>query len=180
MKYIASLILIGCPLLALATEPSPYMGEELRSIKSLSVHEVQSLLRGDGMGLAKAAELNHFPGPKHVLEVADELELSPSQRAETEALFDEMRRNAKALGEKLVLAESRLDREFETGSVNAKSLDTALSEIGKLRARLRFIHLEAHLQQKRILSPHQVKKYDTVRGYDRSSHDHRKHSNSRE
>ena len=33
------------------------------------------------MGLALAAELNGYPGPSHVLELADKLELSAEQRA---------------------------------------------------------------------------------------------------
>lgn len=47
----------------------------------------------------------HLPGPKHVLEIANELELSPSQLASTKALYEEMRRNAVALGEDLLIAE---------------------------------------------------------------------------
>jgi hypothetical protein len=37
---------------------------------------VASLLKGDGMGFAKAAELNGYPGPAHVLSVAKELNLT--------------------------------------------------------------------------------------------------------
>jgi hypothetical protein len=58
---------------------SPYAGEEQRVIKSLSPEEIESLKAGAGMGFAKLAELNGFPGPKHVLELAGRLELSPTQ-----------------------------------------------------------------------------------------------------
>ena len=37
------------------------------------------------MGLAKAAELNHYPGPAHVLTLATELALTPDQKARTDA-----------------------------------------------------------------------------------------------
>ena len=50
--------------------------------QALSPEDIQGLLEGRGMGLAKAAELNSYPGPKHVLEMADALELTPEQRAE--------------------------------------------------------------------------------------------------
>jgi hypothetical protein len=39
---------------------SPYVGQEGRKIKALSEEEVQGYLSGSGMGLAKAAELNHW------------------------------------------------------------------------------------------------------------------------
>ena len=42
-------------------------------------------LNGEGMWLAKAAELNHYPGPRHVLDIADKLGLSPDQLAATRA-----------------------------------------------------------------------------------------------
>jgi hypothetical protein len=67
-----------------AAEPlSPYSGEERREIKALSKEEVNGYLSGDGMGFAKVAELNHHPGPRHVLELADQLQLSDEQRRRT-------------------------------------------------------------------------------------------------
>ncbi|MBW2146214.1 MAG: hypothetical protein JRI22_04235 [Deltaproteobacteria bacterium] len=53
----------------------PYAGGERRSIKALSPELVQDYLNGKGMGLSLAAELNHYPGPAHVLELASELNL---------------------------------------------------------------------------------------------------------
>ena len=43
-----------------------YAGQQARSIKALDDAEIDTLLNGRGMGLARAAELNHYPGPKHV------------------------------------------------------------------------------------------------------------------
>ena len=42
-------------------------------LKGLSIEEVDQYLSGAGMGFAKAAELNHFPGPMHVLELGERL-----------------------------------------------------------------------------------------------------------
>ena len=39
-------------------------------IKSLSQDDQSALLAGRGMGLARPAELNGYPGPAHVLELA--------------------------------------------------------------------------------------------------------------
>ena len=59
---------------------SPYMGQESREIKALSPQEISDYLLGRGMGLAKAAELNGYPGPAHVLELAVQLEITSEQR----------------------------------------------------------------------------------------------------
>ena len=53
--------------------PAPYAGQQARTVKALSEDEVKGFLEGAGMGFAKAAELNRYPGPMHVLENADEL-----------------------------------------------------------------------------------------------------------
>ena len=85
------------------TAKSPYSGEEVREIKSLSPNEVTMYLTGAGMGLAKAAELNRYPGPMHVLELASELELSDEQRAKTQKLFTETKADARRIGEEVVV-----------------------------------------------------------------------------
>ena len=175
MKYLVPLA--ACLLVSamLQAAESPYAGQQSRSIKSLSEREVASLLNGDGMGFAKPAELNHYPGPKHVLELADELALTPSQQAETEALYQAMRSEAQTLGKALVAAEAGLDQAFAEGAVDAASLEDRVLEIGEIRARLRYVHLAAHLRQKALLTEAQVARYDALRGYDRMSHEHAGH-----
>lgn len=177
MKTIVLLINCMIPCFVLASDQSPYAGEELRPLKSLSVNEIESLRRGDGMGFAKLAELNHFPGPKHVLDISDHLDLSSQQLTDTVSLFESMRRDAVAIGEKLLTAESRLDEEFERQSIDPESLETALLEIGRLRARLRFVHLNAHLAQAKLLRPEQIRRYDSVRGYHNAQSDHSEQKN---
>ena len=163
-RWFAVAILL--PILSVhGADPSPYSGEEQRDIKSMSTAEIEALRRGDGMGFAKAAELNRYPGPRHVLELADELELSSSQREKTEQLFAAMQADAAMLGEQLIAAEAALDRLFDSGAVDATVLESQLVAIGNLRARLRFVHLNAHLRQKEILNPHQVGRYVALRGY---------------
>jgi hypothetical protein len=163
---------------SLASDQSPYAGEELRSLKSFSSQEIESLRSGNGMGFAKLAELNHYPGPKHVLELADDLDLTPFQVVETEVLFEEMRTNAVALGEELLEAEMDLDRNFERGAIGPESLETGLLKIGRIRAQLRYVHLEAHLRQKRLLTEEQIVKYDEIRGYRGAAHEHMEHRKS--
>ena len=55
---------------------SPYAGMQSRAVKALTDQQIADLRAGRGMGLALAAELNGYPGPMHVLELADRLSLS--------------------------------------------------------------------------------------------------------
>lgn len=142
-----------------------YAGEERREIKSLSAEEVEQLLNGQGMGLAKAAELNHYPGPRHVLELAAELQLTPGQRSRTQATFERMRGEALRLGRLIVEGERALDAMFAKGEIDARKLRASTTGIARLRGDLRAAHLAAHLEMRRLLSPQQVKKYDELRGY---------------
>ncbi|MFP3941693.1 MAG: Spy/CpxP family protein refolding chaperone [Thermoanaerobaculia bacterium] len=120
-----------------------------------------------------AAELNGYPGPKHVLELAGELELTDAQRGAVQDSYDAMHRAAVALGRELVEAEARLDALFAEGEATPEDLDAALEEIGALRADLRKAHLQAHLETRDLLTDEQVRRYQELRGYaDDGAHDH--------
>jgi Spy/CpxP family protein refolding chaperone len=144
---------------------SQYSGQESREIKALSPEDVRTLLAGNGMGLAKAAELNGYAGPMHVLELASQLHLTAEQRRRTQALFESMSAQAKAAGQSLVDKERHLDQLFSSRAVTPELLRSTLAEIGALQAQLRRIHLEAHLVQAEILSPEQNANYSALRGY---------------
>jgi Spy/CpxP family protein refolding chaperone len=150
--------------------PSPYAGEQRREIKALSGKDVQDLLAGRGMGLATAAELNRYPGPAHVLELADRLGLTAEQKARTKAVFDAMDARARALGKALVEREAELDRQFASREVTRATLESSLAEIARLQGELRGVHLEAHLAQTDILTREQVGAYVALRGYGGMDH----------
>ncbi|MCQ3975466.1 MAG: hypothetical protein DPW09_18650 [Anaerolineae bacterium] len=50
------------------TERSPYVAQLDSSVRGLSSQEVDDLLNGRGAGYARMAELNSYPGPRHVLD----------------------------------------------------------------------------------------------------------------
>lgn len=159
---------------AVGTTQSAYIGEASNEIKSLSPSEITDLLQGNGMGFAKAAELNQYPGPRHVLDLAEQLHLSSEQVAQTNRIFERMRDKAVNLGAQLVEYERELDALFSSGEISAATLDALLLKIGETRAMLRGAHLHAHLEMKQILSRHQVMMYDELRGYANGmkSHEH--------
>ena len=147
--------------------PSPYTGQEQHDIKALSPVEIKNYLAGRGIGFAKAAELNHYPGPAHVLELSQQLQLSPEQHARTQQQFNSMQAEAMRLGKALVEQEQLLDTLFATGNISKDTLQSTLENIATLQAQIRQTHLEAHLGQKDILTPDQVRRYDALRGYDK-------------
>ena len=155
---------------------TPYKGEQLREIKTLSDTEIDGLINGQGMGFAKAAELNHYPGPKHVLELADDLNLTSAQISETTIVFNRMKVEAIRLGKELVNGEAELNRLFENSTITAETLDEQLIVLGGVRAQLRGTHLKAHLAQRLVLTPHQLHQYDKLRGYSDNKMGH-SHSN---
>ncbi len=142
-----------------------YAGQQTRDIKSLSAGEIADLTAGRGMGLAKPAELNHYPGPAHVLELQQALGLTADQVRAVEASFARMSAAAKELGAALIDRERVLDRSFADRNVTPASLSTATGDIGVLQGRLRAVHLAAHLEMRDILTAAQVAQYDALRGY---------------
>jgi hypothetical protein len=142
-----------------------YSGEEKRAVKSLSATDIAELRRGGGWGLAKAAELNGVPGPAHLLELTDQIPLDPSQVEKITRLFHNMKRQAMEKGERLIALEQDLENHFVAGTINKETLRIALEAIGRTRSELRYIHLATHLETPKILSHHQIKKYNILRGY---------------
>jgi Spy/CpxP family protein refolding chaperone len=166
-------IILGCAPLCCGAEPStPYAGQGQREIKALSAEEIEGYLSGSGMGLAKAAELNHYPGPRHVLDLAEALQLSDEQRQQTQGIFAAMRTEAVRLGTQLVARERQLDTLFAAGTISEAQVEQFVTEIGTIHGQLRAVHLRAHLAQRAILTPDQRRRYDALRGYNASRHDH--------
>ena len=117
------------------------------------------------MGMAKAAELNGYPGPVHVLTLANELKLTETQRQRVQAIFDRMSAAARPLGAKLVEREEVLDRLFVSGEITADRLAAETAAIGELQGQLRSVHLAAHLETRPLLNPEQIARYQHLRGY---------------
>jgi Spy/CpxP family protein refolding chaperone len=176
--FLATLAVVFASSAQVPTTPltSPYAAQHSQDIKAISPDDVQAYLTGKGMGLAKAAELNGYPGPAHVLALATQLRLTEEQRARTASLFASMEANAISLGGPLVEAERALDRAFAIKEITPERLSISLERIADLQARLRAVHLEAHIAELQILTPEQVALYSQLRGYpsagDALGHEH--------
>jgi Spy/CpxP family protein refolding chaperone len=144
---------------------NPYAGQQTPLIKALSPEDVAALLNAEGMGLAKAAELNGYPGPVHVLTLAKELKLTTAQQQHIQAIYDRMKAGAKPLGAELVERERVLDQLFAKGEISSDRLASETLAIGELQGRLRSVHLAAHFDTRRVLNPDQIILYEHLRGY---------------
>ena len=172
----AALAIIAVPLISLAAGPGqPYAGQQGRAIKALSADDVAGLLAGKGMGFAKAAELNHYPGPRHLLDLAGDLGLAPQKVARIEAVFKAMNREAARLGKEIVGKEGELDALFASARAEAAKVEELTAAIGVLWGRLRAVHLKAHIVTRPLLGAGQVARYDALRGYGPGGGDHSGH-----
>jgi hypothetical protein len=136
-----------------------------RPIKALSEQQVADLGAGRGMGLALAAELNGYPGPSHVLELADKLELSADQRTRIKSLFDSMKAEAVPLGVKLIEQEADLNNQFADRTITPESLKASTGAVAVTQGQLRETHLKYHLSTVAILNQGQMQRYAELRGY---------------
>lgn len=146
-------------------EQSPYADFSTRQIKALSADRVADLKAGKGAGYALAAELNGYPGPRHVLDLADKLDLTAEQRQQIQGLFHTMQQEARTLGAKLIAKEAVLDRLFAEGRADKAGIFASVGKIADVEAKLRATHLKYHLSMKAILTLDQMADYSRLRGY---------------
>lgn len=144
---------------------SKYAGQQSRAIKSLSAEDIAELKRGGGWGLAKAAELNGVPGPIHLLEMKDEIDLNEGQRSAIGAIYRRMKSKAILHGERLIDLERRLESGFRDRTITDALLRASLSAIAETKKELRYVHLAAHIETLKVLSEKQIRNYNTLRGY---------------
>lgn len=159
---------------SVAQTPQPYSGLQSRPLKALSERQIADVRAGRGMGLALAAELNGYPGPIHVLELAEQLGLSPQQQTRVRALYEAMKAEAIPLGERWIAQETLLDNLFADRSVTLATLAQATAVIAETQAALRLAHLKYHLAMIEVLAPSQIARYAELRGYadDGAGHHH--------
>ena len=117
------------------------------------------------MGLALPAELNGYPGPLHVLELADALGLTVEQRSRTQALTDAMRAETIPIGLRIVAEETALDGLFAEKTITPARLRDATRSIAASQGNLRAAHLRYHLIMAEVLTPEQTARYNHLRGY---------------
>ena len=143
----------------------PYAGQHVRDIASLSAEEQQGFRDGRGMGLARPAEFNGYPGPMHVLAHAKALGLTDEQQQRVQAAFDRMKADATELGAQYLVAEKALDAAFKSGGADAATVAALVADANRLLGAVRLAHLKAHIEITPLLTPEQRARYAELRGY---------------
>jgi hypothetical protein len=173
-------LLIVAPVAADDVLTSPYRGQTFTEIRGLTEKEISELRQGRGMGLARAAELNGYPGPRHVLDAvgAGRLQLTPDQVQAIQRLFDDMSSEAQRLGNMVLKEEWALEQAFRKGAISEAVLHASVGRIAALQGDLRVVHLRTHLQTRSVLSEQQIQRYKQLRGYgadspEKQEHEHR-------
>ena len=125
--------------------------------------ERQAIEKGEGFGMALAADRHGYPGPKHILELKNDLALTPEQEKQVRALFDQMRGRALVTGKHVLDKEAELEQLFASGAAEAAAVRPRLDEIARLRAELRWVHVSAHLDAYKLLTAEQRARYHHLR-----------------
>jgi len=149
-------------------QKSKYVGQENRKIKSLSMDDINELKKGAGWGLAKAAELNGYPGPSHILQMKDKIDLTLQQQTKIETIYKIMKAEAIVLGTKLIHLEKQLNDKFANKTISQNDLEQIVTKIENIRTKLRVVHLSTHLKTPEILSSTQIDLYNNLRGYSKN------------
>lgn len=162
-------MLSGLTGLAAAQQPltSPYREQQTSEIRGLTPKEIEDLREGRGMGLARAAELNGYPGPSHVLDAveAGQFHLSPEQISAVRQLFNAMSDEARRLGDTILKEEQALEAAFRRGTISEPELRQRLARVATLYGELRAVHLRTHLETRALLTEHEIQRYNQLRGY---------------
>lgn len=185
MKHVTTLGLVVLFVAACTVQPtsaptaiptSPYVALQDSPIRGLSPQEIKDLETGAGAGFARAAELNGYPGPRHILELQKELGLSDEQRAQVQALYDGMNAEALAFGAEILQLEAELELAFRGKTIDEASLEGKVKALAEKYGDLRLVHLRTHLKAIQLLTPHQLVVYDQLRGYSQPQPtDHNQH-----
>jgi Spy/CpxP family protein refolding chaperone len=146
---------------------TPHHDAHGSDVPGLGIDEIEELRQGHGMGQARVAEVQGYPGPRHVLDAwhAGELALTSEQSAQVQAIMRVMTREAQRLGVLVLDAERGLADAFRSGRIDASTLRADLERITALRSELRLVHLQAHLETRAVLDPDQLARYADLRGH---------------
>jgi len=113
------------------------------------------LLKGEAAGQNLVAEQNGYPSPQKIVSLKDQIGLTKDQLKKIKEIVTNLPISAVVKGQEIIDAEDELNTLFQSGTVNERTLRLKLERIGKMRAELRFMHLQIYVKEKQILSAKQ-------------------------
>jgi Spy/CpxP family protein refolding chaperone len=139
MKILAMLLIL------FAVRANSYAQENIPSDKD-------RLLKGEAAGETLVAEMNGYSSTQKVLALQDQLGLTKSQLKKIDEILKNTLVSITVKGQEIIEEEEALHKLFTSPSINEQTLRIKLDRIGKLRAELRFAHLQIYLKTKQILT----------------------------
>jgi hypothetical protein len=132
-------------------------------LKTLSDVQYNALINGDDIyGMSLAAELNHYPNPEKVIKFKRQLDLSPIQVSKIAAINKELHRKKVEMGWIIIRNERTLDSIFKYNRLDNGSLIFYANRYGLYQGELRNAILQSCLTTRSLLSPAQIKKYESL------------------
>lgn len=127
-------LLLAAPVVGADRVTSPYRPGPASGLRGFSADEVAALRDGAGMGLARAAELNRYPGPRHLLDAVQDRRLpaSAEQQRRTQEIFDRMKRDAQRVGAQILAEETDLEAAFRARTITETDLRARVARIAAL------------------------------------------------
>ncbi|MCW0236144.1 MAG: Spy/CpxP family protein refolding chaperone [Ferrovibrio sp.] len=119
------------------------------------------------------AERNLYPAPQTALQLADSLSLDEPQRQQLRQLQNDTEAEISALGRRLMAEERRLARAFAENNIEATRIDALTARIAALDGRIRALRLRSHLAARDALTPDQLLRFASLRGYQPAPEDER-------
>jgi Spy/CpxP family protein refolding chaperone len=142
-------------------------GADHRRVQAYAAEFEQVVAGGRGFGMAFAADQNGYPGPMHVLELADRLGLTADQAARMRELMHAMFAESRPKGAALLAAEARLTQLFADGAASEAAVRAAVAEVERARSEVRLVHLLTHLRTRDLLTEEQRRLYHQARWAER-------------
>jgi hypothetical protein len=115
--------------------------------------------------MAKLAELNGYPGPRHILDLGKELGLTTVEKEYIIIIYNDMKREALKLGQEILQIEKTANKLFANKSISDSELQRLIIKSAGNYGKLRYIHLTTYLKMMDILSQEQIILYNTLRDY---------------
>lgn len=146
------------------TEPAGTDSMAKSPVLTLSNAQYNAYLKGiDLNDQSYVAELNHYPLPDEVLKHKKELDLSPSEIKQLNAVVAFLNMKKKEVGESVIHNEKMLDSLFRTRKVDEGSIIFYTNRYGLYEGEYRTVVLQACFRTEKILTPQQIRRFEALK-----------------
>ncbi len=137
------------------------------TVRTLTDQQYTAIIRGtDLKNMALVAEMNHYPLPDLIIQYKKELDLSPTQITQINAVVKLLRLKKLEVGQSVIRNEKMLDSIFKTRQVDEGQLIFYGNRYGLYEGEYRTAILLACYKTAAILTPRQIKRLEGLKKHD--------------